>query len=374
MLIGIDASRAVSESPTGTEVYSRELIRAWLAIDRRNSYRLYTRAPVERDFFAPTEGESAGGPDRFAVRSIPFPRLWTHARLSVEMLAQPPDLLFVPAHVLPLVHPRRSVVTVHDLGHLRFPEAHPPRQRAYHTWATRWNARAARHLFADSEATCEDLVQLCGVPRDKVSVIYPAYDAARFRPISDQGRLAEVRSRLGIGADYILAVGTLHPRKNYVRLVQAVATLANPGLELVVVGKRGWLYQGIFDQVRALGLKSRIRFLDYVPAGDLPALFCGARVFVFPSLHEGFGLPILEAQACRTPVVCSMTSSLPEAAGDGALFVDPCDVDAIAAAVDRLLRDDALRDKLVANGQRNLARFSWDASARKALAIFDSLA
>ncbi len=164
MLIGIDASRATSNAPTGTETYSRELIRALLALDRTNQYRLYLRESVTRDFFV---GDfRATRNTHYTLRFIPFPRLWTHLRLSFEMLTHAPDLLWVPAHVLPPIHPPRSIVTVHDLGHLHFPQAHPPLQRFYHTWSTRWNVHAASHIFADSEATRDDLVQWLNVPRE----------------------------------------------------------------------------------------------------------------------------------------------------------------------------------------------------------------
>ncbi len=389
MLIGIDASRAVSPNPTGTEVYSRELIRALLALDHGNHYRLYTRSTVAPELFSnyqspttqppdhPTTSQtpSAGAvqPPNLQLRSIPFPRLWTHLRLSVEMLTRPPDVLWVPAHVLPPIHPRRSIVTIHDLGHLYFPEAHPALQRAYHTWATRWNARAASHILADSEATRDDIVRFCGVQPGKISVVYPAFDARLFQPVRDPGEIDEVLARFRIDKDYILAIGTIHPRKNYARLVHAFGQLQNVGLKLVIVGKKGWLYDSIFAEINRLNLQSQISILDYVPAVDMPALVSGARLLAFPSLHEGFGLPVLEAQACGTPVVTSMTSSLPEAAGDGALFIDPCDVDALAAAMQRVLRDQPLREKLIANGFRNIERFSWEGSAREVRRIIHDL-
>ncbi len=383
MLIGIDASRATSNAPTGTETYSRELIRALLALDRANTYRLYTRERVSRDLFLPTSNPSTllraslqppisnlqSPISNLQIRAIPFPRLWTHLRLSFEMLTRPPDVLFVPAHVLPPLHPRRAIVTVHDLGHLRFPEAHPAWQRLYHTWSLRWNVRAASHIFADSEATRADLVELCRVAPEKISVVYPAYDAQLYQPVRDADAIERVQARYRVGKDYVLTIGTLHPRKNYTRLIEAFGKLQIANCELVIVGKRGWLYDSIFARAQSLHLQSRISFLDYVPASDLPALISGARLLAFPSLHEGFGLPVLEAQACGTPVVCSMVSSLPEAAGDAALFFDPLDVDAIAGAMRRALTDDALRAKLIARGFDNVKRFSWESSARAALEI-----
>jgi glycosyltransferase involved in cell wall biosynthesis len=364
MLIGIDASRATSATPTGIEIYSREIIRALIALDRKNKYRLYTRETIATDFFANPNSE---------FRTIPFPRLWSHVRLSYEMLTHAPDVLFVPAHVLPLIHPRRSVVTIHDLGHLHFPEAHPPMQRLYHTWSTQWNARAASHIFADSEATQDDIVQLCHVAPEKISVIYPAFDARIYQRIRDVDKIKSTCEKYRIGNDYVLAIGTVHPRKNYARLIEAFGKLESRDLRLVIVGKKGWLYQPILDRIQSLNLQSQISFLDYVPASDMSALIGGARLLAFPSLHEGFGLPVLEAQACGTPVVTSMTSSLPEAAGDAALLVDPLDVDAIAGAMQRLLTDETLRAKLVARGFDNIKRFSWEVSARQVLNIIESM-
>ncbi len=398
MLIGIDASRAISNAPTGTETYSRELIRALLALEQANLYRLYTRENVAREFFAPRVISSAArnlsarskdfsvaslprndNASNFETRAIPFPRAWTHLRLSLELFACPPDVLFVPAHVLPLIHPRRSIVTVHDLGQLHFPEAYPARQRMYHNWSARWNARAASHLLADSEATRDDLVRFYRVAPEKITVVYPAYDAQLYQPVRDAQRIEEIKTRLRIGKDYVIAIGTIQPRKNYARLIEAFGKLQTESpfgiadCRLLIVGKRGWLSNSIYARVKELNLQSRISFLDYVPAADMPALISGARLFAFPSLHEGFGLPVLEAQACGTPVVCSMTSSLPEAAGDAALFFDPLDVDAITGAMQRALSDEPLRGKLIAHGFENVKRFSWEQSARTVLKVLDGM-
>jgi hypothetical protein len=165
VLIGIDASRAVDPAPTGTETYSRELIRALLALDRENAYRLYTRGRVEQACF----GEGSN----FEIRPMPFLRSWTHTRLSWEMATRPPDILWVPAHVLPIIHPSRSIVTVHDLGQIFFPQAYPPATRWYHNVTAQWNARAASHILADSQATKNDLLKFLQIANTKISVVYP---------------------------------------------------------------------------------------------------------------------------------------------------------------------------------------------------------
>ncbi len=359
-VLGIDASRALSTAPTGTENYSREIISALLQQGSAFRFRLYTRAQPPANIFPNTIN--------YEIRAMPFPRLWTHARLSAEMLMRAPDALFVPAHVLPLIHPRRSFVTVHDLGYLHFPQAHRLLDRLYLDLSTRWNTRSARRIIADSNATRDDLVRFYRAPREKIRVVYPGYDAELFQPERDSEKIERTKMRYGISGEYVIAVGTLHPRKNYARLVEAFRAL--PGdLQLVIVGKKGWLFQEIFAQVIRFDLQTRVTFLDYVEAKDLPALYSGARLCVFPSLYEGFGFPVLEAQACGIPVACSNTSSLPEVAGDAAEYFDPLDTGAITAAL-ALLLDDARSKALIAKGRTNVERFSWKRAARELIEIF----
>jgi len=359
-LVGIDASRAVSPYPTGTETYSYNLIRSLLSLGEAHRFRLYFRTP-------PPEGTFPGA----ETRVMPLPRLWTHLRLSWEMICRPPDLLFVPAHVLPLLHPRLSLATVHDLGYLSFPRAHPTLQRLYLDLSTRWNARAAAHLLADSEATKADLVASYGTPADKITVAYPGYDES-LSPVRDPAAIAGAKARYGIAGDYFLYLGTLQPRKNLSLLISAFVAL-KPLPTLVLAGRRGWLYDDLLAQTVRLRLEDRVLFPGYIPQADKAALLSGALAFVFPSLYEGFGLPVLEAQACGCPVICSNTSSLPEAAGEGALLVDPTDSSALAEGMARLRDDPALRASLVERGFANLRRFSWKRCARTVLAAIEQL-
>jgi glycosyltransferase involved in cell wall biosynthesis len=373
MLIGIDASRATAVQRTGTENYSLNLIRELLALGGGHHYRLYFRDVPSPDLF----------PEYQDRRVIPFPRLWTHVRLSWEMVSSPPDLLFVPSHVLPLVHPLRSVVTVHDLGYHFFPEAHTLSQNAYLRWSTRYNARTATRVLADSQATRQDLIRLYGIQGEKVAVVYPGRDED-LAPVTDPGALAAIRTRYSLGDGYLLYVGTLHPRKNLVRLIQAFAGLLHSlaptdpslasGLQLVLAGQKGWLYDEIWTQVDRLGLKDRVIVTGYVPGADLAGLLSGALAFVFPSLYEGFGLPVLEAMACRTPVVCSNASSLPEVAGEAALQVDPLDVEAWTGALHRIVTDIGLRRALVERGLKQMRHFSWRRCAEETLRVLEDAA
>ena len=363
MWIGLDASRATAARRTGTENYARRLIAGLLAnAAGRHRFTLYLRD-------RPGAGSSAWLPTGPGIetRFIPFPRLWTHLRLSAELLRRPrPDVLFVPAHVLPLAHPLPSVVTVHDLGYRYFPEAHPTAQRLYLDWSTRFSARGATRVIADSQATRHDLVRFYGIPESKIRVVYPGFDETLA--LTDPAR---VRARYGLPQAYVLHVGTLQPRKNIGRLIEAMELLKTraPGVRLVLAGRAGWLSEPIVARARALpGL---VQLLDYVPDEDLAGLYSGARAFAFPSLYEGFGFPVLEAMACGTPVVCANTSSLPELAGDAALLVDPLDTTALASTLGRLLDDPSLRASLTERGLAQVRQFSWAKAAEEVMGVME---
>ena len=365
--IGIDASRATAERRTGTENYSLHLIRNLIKVaseDRRAlEFVLYFNRPPSSELF-PTSPS-------LRQEVMTFPRLWTHLRLSLEMLAHPPDVLFVPAHVLPLVHPRRSVVTIHDLGYLYYPKAHRSLDWLYLYLSTRYNARSAAHIIADSEATKRDTIERLHIDATKISVVYPAA-SPEFQPMADANRLAAVRSRYGIEGDYILFVGTLHPRKNIARLVEAYVKLKEEHkiqARLVLTGKLGWLTK---ETLRPLErVKEGITLTGFVAEVDLPALLSGATAFVLPSLFEGFGLPVLEAMSCGTPVVAANSSSLPEVIGDAGVLVDPLSVDSIAEGIRKVVENKDLRAELREKGLAQALRFTWEEAARKTVDILE---
>jgi glycosyltransferase involved in cell wall biosynthesis len=356
--IGIDASRSVSAQPTGTELYSRYLIEALLS--RAPDYfffHLYFNQPPQ----------SAVQNLKSKIRVIPFPRLWTHLRLSTEMILHPPDLLFVPAHVLPIVHPRCSVVTVHDLGYLYFPEAHPPRQRWYLDRSTRWHTRTAAHLLADSAATKRDLINRYHAHPDRITVAYPGLDPS-IKRIADPSEIARVKAKYRIDGDYLLYLGTIQPRKNLQRLIAAFCQLPTASSQLLLAGKLGWYSEQLLQQAN-----DRVRFIGYVEATDKNALLSGATAFVFPSLYEGFGFPVLEAMACGVPVLCSNTSSLPEVAGDAAVLVNPLEVNDITRGLRDIITNEALRRKLIECGYRQTQTFTWQACADSVIEVFENV-
>ena len=359
MLIGIDASRAALAHHTGIETYAYQLIRAMASLSQGKArLRLYAHQPPQR----------APWPDGPYVetRIIPFPRLWTHLRLAAEVSRHPPDVLFVPAHVLPLYCPVPAVVTVHDLAYRHHPETYTGFQRRYLDWSTRRHARVARHLIADSAATRDDLLAQYDADPAKISVVHLGRDPS-LQPMLDP---AATLAKYQIEGQYILYIGTLQPRKNLLRLVEAFHAIHDQvDARLVLAGEKGWLYDQIFARVQALNLNERVIFPGFVAEADKAALISGAAVYAYPSLYEGFGLPILEAMACGTPVLSSNSSSMPEVAGEAALLVDPYRTDAITAGLLRLLTDDALRADLAEKGFQQVQRFSWEKAARRTLDI-----
>lgn len=366
---GVDASRAARAHRTGTETYSLELIKALsqLASPER-CFRLYT----------PHSPQHCDWPDapHVETRVIPWPRLWTHLRLAAELHRHPPDALFVPAHVLPLSCPVPAVVTVHDLGYRHYPEAHRPFDRWYLDWTTRRHTRVAAQLIADSQATKRDLIDFYGASPDHISVVYLGRDET-LAPVTDPRQIAAVKAKYNISGDYFLYLGTLQPRKNLVRLVEAfhaaLASLPDESLKLVIAGRQGWLYADIFKRVQGLGLTGRVLFPGFIAESDKPALLSGALAYIFPSLYEGFGLPVLEAMACAAPVLTSNVSSLPEVAGTAALLVDPQDTPQISAGLVQLATDPDLRRHLVEQGFRQIRQFSWTQAAGQVLEILESV-
>lgn len=368
MRLGIDASRADTARPTGTEGYAYHLIGALLplAVRRGHQVFLYFNRPPSPGLFP------ANAHVHFVA--LPFPRLWTHLRLALELHRRPPDVFFTPAHVIPITYRGPSAATVHDLGYHYFPQAHTRRQVAYLRWSTRHNARRSHHVFADSQATRDDLVTFYGVDLDKIEVVYPGVDP-ELAPVREAERLKAVREKYGISAPYLLYLGTLQPRKNLARLVEAFAG-ADLDHSLVLAGKRGWLARMIEEAVASLSpaVARRVHLPGFVDEEDKAALISGADALIYPSLYEGFGFPVIEAQICETPVLCANSSSLPEVAGAGALLVDPIDTEALTASIERLVADQTLRSRLVDAGRVNAQRFTWERAAEQVLAALETVA
>lgn len=394
MRIGIDYTAAVNQV-AGIGRYTRELVRALLDLDMCHEYVLLVPAGPKRVEPAASRSESGAwssrvvshssadveGCSRIRLVHLPLPErfltiLWHRLRLPlvVELFAGALDVFHSPDFSLPPTYRARPVLTVHDLSFMRLPQCSYPSLRAFLTQVVPRSVRRAEVVLADSECTRNDVIQLLGADPRRVRVIYPGVDE-RFRRVSDQDTLDAVRLRYGLPDHFVLSVGTLQPRKNYERLVEAYALVrAHSDIKLVIAGGKGWMYDGIFRKVEELGLRNDVRFLGYVDDKDLPALYTLAALFAFPSLYEGFGLPALEAMACGTPVVASNASSLPEVVGAAALLVNPTDVSALAEAILEMLDDHARRDDIVQRGLAQAQRFTWNQAALHLLAIYQEMA
>lgn len=365
---------------------TREVARALLAMKTRHAFRLFVMgaAPAEGGQRAAVRGPgSPAALVRTALTDRWLHRLWFRLRapLTVETLCGETDIYHATDFVLPPTRKRtKTVLTVHDLTFERDPGSAVPSLLAFLRRVVPASARRAHHIVADSHATARDLTELYGIPPQKITTIHSGVDF-RFSTLPRGTAELEsraIRDRYALGpAPYVLCVGTLQKRKNHLNLVRAFARMLGewPSDEtrpnLVISGGKGWLYEDVVAEVDALGLREQVRFTGFADDADLPALYRHALAFAFPSLYEGFGLPLLEAMASGVPVVTSNVSSLPEVVGQAGLQVDPYDVDALAVALARACRDAGWRAYAIEAGQKRAQAFTWRRAAEQLLEVYD---
>jgi glycosyltransferase involved in cell wall biosynthesis len=369
--IAIDA-HAVGAKLGGNESYAVNLIEALAQIDSANHYTIYITTAEARERFQ-------GRWPNFKVRAtLPHtPLIRIPLTLSAELRKNPVDVLHVQFTAPPFC-PCPVVVSIHDLSFEHLPQTFKRRSRTQLRLTVRHSARRAARIISLSEHGRRDIIETYGITAERVSAI-PLAAPAHFAPVHDNRELQRVRHNYGIDGDYILTVGSIQPRKNLARLVQAYASLrgnksADKLPKLVLVGKSGWLYDDTLRALKETGVADTVVLTGYVPQEDLPALYSGALCFVYPSYFEGFGLPPLEAMKCGAPVIVGNKTSLPEVVGDAALTVDPFDVEAIASAMQRVIESPALREELSIKGRARAETFDWRETARKTLAIYQEVA
>ncbi len=306
---------------------------------------------------------------------------WRTAALLSQLIHWPLDNTFgavdifhATNHLLAHFRRARTVFTLHDLIFLQYPEYHLPYNRWYLTFAMPRYLQAADIIITPSECSRQDAIKFYKLPETKIRVIYEAASPI-FKPATDPAQLNQVRRKFNLPDKYILHVGTIEPRKNLSRLLDAFQPLLSdwPALKLVLVGKKGWLYDSFFNRLHALGLEECVIFPGYVDEIDLPAFYQLAEMFVFPSLYEGFGLGPLEAMACGTPVISSNRSSLPEVVGDAGILVDPADTTGLSQALHRLLSDPELRAELARRALLQAQKFSWQRAADRLSEVYQAL-
>lgn len=369
MHIAIDA-HSVGSGLAGNETYAANLVEALASVDTSNRYTLYvTREEAVRRF-------KGRWPNFEVRRTLPHtPLVRIPVTLSRELRRRPVDLLHV-QYTAPPFAPCPVVATIHDLSFEHLPETFKRRSWMQLRLTVRRTARAARRVIAPSEFTRRDLVETYGLAPERVSVT-PLAAPPGMRRVADETEITRVRNNYGITGPYILAVGSIQPRKNLARLVEAYADLRRAGLsdklpQLVLVGKQAWLYGETLRAVERERVSGRTIFTGYVSERDLPALYTGALCFAYPSYFEGFGLPVLEAMQCGAPVLAGDRASLPEVVGDAGLLVDPFDTRAIAAALRRLIEDAELRAALSVKGLERARRFDWRETALSTLQVYHS--
>lgn len=419
MLIGIDASRANYKHKSGVEWYAYYLIRHLARIDKNNEYILYADKPLTgglsdltKPDYAPyadicnspggwQEIKSPHGNFRAKILKWPFPYLWTQARLSLEMAVWHPDVLFIPSHTLPLIHPRASFVTIHDVAFEKEAKLYqrekmgPRRTLArrlvnlgvnivtagkygadtldYLRWSTRFGLKNARKVIAVSEYTKKDLVDIFSARPQSIEVVHNGYNAELFCGDLDPGRLPDILDKHGIRTPYLLYTGRIEKKKNIPLLIESFARYRalNPHSphKLALVGDASYGYDEIKYTINELDLSNHVIMTGWVEEGDMPHIFNGADAFIFPSLYEGFGMPLLQAMACGTPVAASRATSIPEIVGNAALLFDPKDSNSMAEAIRRILHDAPLRRLLAERGRKRAGDFSWEKCARQTLAV-----
>jgi glycosyltransferase involved in cell wall biosynthesis len=371
MRICLNASPAVHHI-AGLGRYTQELMAALLEVDSENEYVAFYNRPGEALVDPPLD-RLPHLTTNLATKPWRMSALVAHfARISQDQLFPGIDLFHATDHLLPRLTRIKSVFTLHDLVFRFYPHTHKTLNRWFLTLMMPRFLAAADAVIAVSESTKKDAIQAYGLDEAKITVIYEGV-SDHFRRVSPEA-ISAVRHKYSLPEQFFLTVATIEPRKNLTLLLEAYHTLRNdssPGL--VIVGRKGWLYSGFFDRLHELGLENDVVFPGFVPDEDLPALYSAADVFVFPSLYEGFGLPVVEALACGTPVVTSNAASLPEVAGDAALLVDPSSVGELVRAVRDVQRNQELREELRARGPRQAAKFSWQRAARETLAVYRSL-
>lgn len=367
MRIGIDA-RTVQGRFTGDSTYWRGLIEGLSRLD-------------EGDPIIYLDGRMSA-PELNLSRSLrrkelnaPCGRIWSAWIFPKSLRRDGIDVAHVQYSIPPRM-PCPTVTTIHDISFRRFPEFFSLKDRLILDLAVRRAGSHAARIIAVSEYTKREIVQIYGIPEDKIAVIHEAADA-QYKPVdrfSAQSLLAE---KYGIRSPFVLTVGVIQPRKNLGRLFEGFAQLKklhDSERKLVVVGKHGWKESGYERKISELGIADDVILTGYVPYAELPAFYSAADLFVYPSLYEGFGLPPLEAMACGTPVITGSQSSLPEVVGEAGVMVDPYDPHNFADAMANVLSAEKLRDEMSARGLKQARKFSWDKMARETMEIYRSAA
>lgn len=371
MRIAIDGYEANVPERLGSSQVAFELLKAIEKIDNKNEYTVFLPDIPMDDLPKEREG--------WKYKILRPKRLWTQVALPIALYTSisRPNLIFSPTHYIPRFSPIKRIATIFDLSFLHFPEMFEKGDLwKLRNW-TRFSAQNADHIITISNTSKKDIIKQYGLDKSKITVAYPGYDKEQFRIQSSEFRINKTKKKYKIGNRYIIYIGTIQPRKNLIRLIEAVARIEN--IKLVIAGKaegegrQGWMYQETLDASKKFGIEDRVIFTGFVSTENLSYLLSEAYAFVLPSLWEGFGIPVLEAMACGVPIIVSNVSSLPEVVGNAGLTFDPYSVDQIEQAIRAVISDKKLREKYSKAGIEQAKKFSWEKMAKTILKTFEKL-
>lgn len=372
MTIGIDASRAFRQSKTGTEWYSWHIIRELAQLIESSGDRLILysdESPPNED--VPMRLSSAVN---MRVLRWPFKHFWTQGRLSLEMFFASPDILFIPAHAIPLVHPKRTVTTIHDVGFLRYPECYSSKDLASLRFSTLYAAKHATRIITISEFSKREIIAEYNIHPSRIDVVGLGCDRQQYRP-HDMSEIRSILTKYAISQPYIISIGRIDARKHTSAVIKTFEQIRKKGYpgSLVLVGPEGFGGQDVAAQILNSSARDHIFSLGWIAEQDKILLLCGADAMIFLSRYEGFGLPVIEAQSCGIPVLCSDAGALSEVGGDAAIYCNPDDIEECANKALQVVSNGILRDKIRAAGLVNAERFSWRQAAGRTLAILTDL-
>lgn len=364
MNIGIDGYEANTKELVGVGTWGYELIHHLYDIDTKNSYVIFL--PTAPNNHLPKEREN------WRYRIIPSYGLWTISFLPFGIWTnrEKIDVFFSPTHYIPRFVDIPRVVSIMDLSYIHYPEMFRTKDLFQLKNWTAYSVKHAKKIITISEFTKSEIIKYYQVPKEKIIVAYPGCNIIQdqISNSKNQKYILNIKKKYHIDGEYLLFVGTLQPRKNIVRLIEAfnraIKQCNNLTMKLVIVGKKGWLYHEIFQKVKNLKLEDRVRFSGFVSDNDMPYLYAGARCFVLPSLYEGFGLPVIEAMVCGTPIVISNNSSLPEVGGEAAIYIDPQNTESIKEGIMRALQlNNKKKNELIKKARGQISKFSWQKCA-----------
>lgn len=398
MIIGIDASRANEKQKTGTEWYSYYLIQEMKKIAPPDmEFVLYSKEPL-RDGLEKLPGN-------FQTRVLKWPPkfLWTQLRLSWEMIWHKPDVLFVPAHTIPIIHPQKTITILHDIGFEKYPDLYSQKfigyrqpflnkiiwllvkiltlgkysntELDYHRFSARFAVKHALRIITVSHFSRNEIINTYHASPEKITVIQPGYGQSYKQLDERDEKLQEVLKKYHIQNPFFISVGRLEEKKNTAGIVEAFGLFKNQrkknDCQLVLAGKPGYNFHKVTENIKKYHLEKYVIMTGFVPDDELPYLMKQAHLFLMPSFYEGFGLPIIEAMACGVPVITSNFASMKEVAGNSALLVDPKNSNEIAEAIVKLTKDQKFRHELIESGLKRALAFSWENCARETLKLIN---